>query len=263
MRYMPLLPYPRIWQESHILGGGPQPPHEPRDVLHRRLVDRYAQRLKELQPQLQARRIRAQRRRGPVQRLQVRKEGLHLTHRLAAPVEHRPRLRLVRHQHPLHPHPDLPHAVHHEHHRSQLRQSYPTRSAREHARRLPTRPSGRADEHEGHTGHDQENASTTALSTQRSDVEDTPRGLQRRSLRGYSADRTMIAAWTCGSRGPATTTRGRPGSSNPGSRPTPTAWTTWSGCAGRTASCALAATTPVGGRSVMAGTSAPAAGRVP
>src|SRR5664280_436908 len=179
MRYMPLLPYPRIWQESHILGGGPQPPHEPRDVLHRRLVDRYAQRLKELQPQLQARRIRAQRRRGPVQRLQVRKEGLHLTHRLAAPVEHRPRLRLVRHQHPLHPHPDLPHAVHHEHHRSQLRQSYPTRSAREHARRLPTRPSGRADEHEGHTGHDQENASTTALSTQRSDVEDTPRGLQR------------------------------------------------------------------------------------
>src|SRR5664280_386282 len=81
--------------------------------------------------------------------------------------------------------------------------------------------------------------------------------------RGYSADRTMIAAWTCGSRGPATTTRGRPGSSNPGSRPTPTAWTTWSGCAGRTASCALAATTPVGGRSVMAGTSAPAAGRVP
>src|SRR5664280_2019744 len=68
--------------------------------------------------------------------------------------------------------------------------------------------------------------------------------------RGYSADRTMIAAWTCGSRGPATTTRGRPGSSNPGSRPTPTAWTTWSGCAGRTASCALAATTPVGGWAV-------------
>src|SRR5664280_1765615 len=60
----------------------------------------------------------------------------------------------------------------------------------------------------------------------------------------------MIAAWTCGSRGPATTTRGRPGSSNPGSRPTPTAWTTWSGCAGRTASCALAATTPVGGWAV-------------
>jgi type IV secretory pathway TraG/TraD family ATPase VirD4 len=79
-------------------------------------------------------------------------------------------------------------------------------------------------------------------------------------VRGYSSDRTMIAAWTCGSRGPATTTRGRPGSSNPGSRPTPTAW---SGCAGRTASCALAATTPVGGRLVMAGTGAPAAGRVP
>src|SRR5664279_2362215 len=39
----------------------------------------------------------------------------------------------------------------------------------------------------------------------------------RNRLRGYSADRTMIAAWTCGSRGPATTTRGRPGSSNPGS----------------------------------------------
>src|SRR5674536_312537 len=72
----------------------------------------------------------------------------------------------------------------------------------------------------------------------------------RNRLRGYSADRTMIAAWTCGSRGPATTTRGRPGSSNPLSLPTPTAWTTWSGCAGRTASCALAATTPVGGWAV-------------
>ncbi len=74
------------------------------------------------------------------------------------------------------------------------------------------------------------------------------------------ADRTMIRAWTCSARGRASTIPGRPGSSRRGSPPTLTAWTTWSGCAGRTASPARAASTPAAGRSGMAGTSAPAAG---
>ena len=44
---------------------------------------------------------------GPaVQRLQMRKERLHRTDRFTGRAEHRPRLRPVPHQHPLHPHPD-------------------------------------------------------------------------------------------------------------------------------------------------------------
>ena len=42
-----------------------------------------------------------------------------------------------------------------------------------------------------------------------------------------------------------------------GFRPMRTAWTTWSGCAGRLASCVRVAATPGAGGSVMAGSSAP------
>src|SRR5437879_12008968 len=78
---------------------------------------------------------------------------------------------------------------------------------------------------------------------------------------GYPFNRTRIRAW--GRRSRACTTRGPRASFRPGSAPTVTAWTTWSGCAGRVASCASAAVTPVAGGWAMAGSGALDAVRVP
>ena len=94
-------------QHRNVIGRGSQPRHEPRDVVHCRLVDGHAKPIKELQPQLQGRRVGPQRGRRSVQCLQMRQERLHRTDRFAGRAEHRPRLRPIRHQHPLHPHPDL------------------------------------------------------------------------------------------------------------------------------------------------------------
>src|SRR5664280_1700326 len=82
-------------------------------------------------------------------------------------------------------------------------------------------------------------------------------------LRGYSADRTRLRAWTDASAGRACTTRGRLESSSPGSEPMPTAWTTWTtwtGCGGRRASSARGAGMAAGGLSPMVAISARAAG---
>ena len=94
-------------QHRDVLRRGPQPRHEPGNVFHRHLVDGHAQSIQELRPQLQARRVRADRGRGPIQRLQMRQEPLHRGHRPTARVKDSPGLRPVRHQHPLHPHRDL------------------------------------------------------------------------------------------------------------------------------------------------------------
>src|SRR2546422_1008792 len=64
-------------------------------------------------------------------------------------------------------------------------------------------------------------------------------------------------AWSSG--GPARTIRGLRASSRPGSAPTRTAWTTWSGCAGRAGSPARPAVMRAAGGWAMAGSSAPPA----
>src|SRR5664279_54267 len=122
---------------------------EPGDMLHGDLIDTHAQPIQELQPQLQARRVRANRGRGPVQRLQMCQKRLHRGHRLAARVKDGPELRPVRHQHPLHPHRDLlPRCV-----TSTVEGSYdspdPTKSAPTHRRPSATHPT-LADPDEGH-----------------------------------------------------------------------------------------------------------------
>src|SRR5664279_1430202 len=149
---------------------------EPGDMLHGDLIDTHAQPIQELQPQLQARRVRANRGRGPVQRLQMCQKRLHRGHRLAARVKDGPGLRPVRHQHPLHPHRDLlPRCV-----TSTEEGSYdspdPTKSAPTHRRPSAAHPT-LANPDDGDT--DTENASTTRAFTQRSDVKDTLKQLQR------------------------------------------------------------------------------------
>src|SRR6266496_3370855 len=56
---------------------------------------------------------------------------------------------------------------------------------------------------------------------------------------GYPFNRSSLGRWS--SFEPACITRGQRGSSRPGSAPTRTAWTTWSGCAGRAVSSARGA----------------------
>ena len=81
---------------------------------------------------------------------------------------------------------------------------------------------------------------------------------RHRASQGYSSDRTNLWGWT--SPGPgsvrACTTPDPLESSSPGSRPMPTAWTTWTGCGGPAASSARSAAMLVDGRWPMAGTSA-------
>ena len=74
---------------------------------------------------------------------------------------------------------------------------------------------------------------------------------------GYPSDRTSLCPWTRPGPGSARacTTRGPLGSSRPGSRPMPTAWTTWTGCGGLAASPARSAGMAAGPWP-MAGTSA-------
>jgi hypothetical protein len=74
---------------------------------------------------------------------------------------------------------------------------------------------------------------------------------------GYLVNRSRLWAWS--SRVSAPITRGRLASSRPGSAPMQTAWTTWTGCAGRAASRARPAVMREAGSWVMAGASAPAA----
>ena len=73
---------------------------------------------------------------------------------------------------------------------------------------------------------------------------------------GYSSDRTKLRARGRSSAGRACTTQGLAESSSPGSRPMPTAWTSWTGCGGPVASSAPSAGMAADGPSPMAGTSA-------
>jgi hypothetical protein len=88
------------------------------------------------------------------------------------------------------------------------------------------------------------------------------RGLSASTIRhylrlGYLVNRSRLWAWS--SRVSASITRGRLASSRPGSAPMQTAWTTWTGCAGRAASPARPVVMREAGSWVMAGVSAPAA----
>jgi hypothetical protein len=74
-------------------------------------------------------------------------------------------------------------------------------------------------------------------------------------LLGYSVNRSKIRTWI--SLAPGFTTRGPRASSRPGLALTRTAWTTWSGCAGRVVSAARPAVVPGAGGWAMAGSSAP------
>jgi hypothetical protein len=78
-----------------------------------------------------------------------------------------------------------------------------------------------------------------------------------RPVRGIHLTGVESGAWS--SRAPACTIRGRRASSRPGSAPTRTAWTTWSGCAGRAGSPARPAVMLEAGGWAMAGSSAPPA----
>ena len=77
-----------------------------------------------------------------------------------------------------------------------------------------------------------------------------------KTSQGYSSDRTRLHLWMIFSLGQACTTPGPPGSSNRGLQPTPIAWITLTGCAGRRASCARSAGIPAAGSWAMAATSA-------
>src|SRR5262249_46833107 len=78
---------------------------------------------------------------------------------------------------------------------------------------------------------------------------------------GYPFNRSSLERWSGFE--PVCITRGQRVSSRPGSAPTRTAWTTWSGCAGRAVSSARAADTARAGGLVMAASNALGADRGP
>jgi RNA-directed DNA polymerase len=84
---------------------------------------------------------------------------------------------------------------------------------------------------------------------------------RHKSARGYPFNRSSLDRWS--SFGSACITRGQRASSRPGSGPTRTAWTTWSGCAGRAVSSVRAAGTGWAGGWVMAASNVPGAVRGP
>src|SRR3974390_2906542 len=86
-------------------------------------------------------------------------------------------------------------------------------------------------------------------------------GLGHFPSRGYPFNRSSLDRWS--SFASACITRGQQANFRPGSAPTRTAWTTWSGCAGRAVSAACTAGTAWAGGSVMGASNAPGAGRGP
>ena len=80
---------------------------------------------------------------------------------------------------------------------------------------------------------------------------------RHKQAKGYSLNRSRIRAWS--SLGPEFTTHGRRASSRRGSVRMRTAWTTWSGCAGRAGLPARPAVMLAGGGWPTAGWSAVAA----
>jgi len=71
-----------------------------------------------------------------------------------------------------------------------------------------------------------------------------PRGMRlgKYVRQGYPSNRSSLGSWSI--LAPTCATRDRWASSRRGFRPMRTAWTTWSGCAGRLASCVRVAATP-------------------
>jgi RNA-directed DNA polymerase len=84
---------------------------------------------------------------------------------------------------------------------------------------------------------------------------------RHKSASGSPFSRSKLRPWLRSVAG--CTTHARSASSRPGSAPMPTAWTTWSGCAGRTGSNAPSATALEAGGRVIAGSCAPPAGTGP
>jgi len=93
-----------VVEHGHVGRRRPQPSHEPRDVFYPRRLDLGPDLGQELGPQLQTDCVAAHRRRGSVQRLQVRQKTFDRHDRDAVIAEHCPRLRLIRHHQPLDPH---------------------------------------------------------------------------------------------------------------------------------------------------------------
>ena len=96
-------------------------------------------------------------------------------------------------------------------------------------------------------------------------VEGTPQGSLCAAAHnpppGYPFNRSSLSRWS--SFEPVCIIRGQQGSSRPGSAQMRTAWTTWSGCAGRAVSPARAAETARAGGLAMAAWNAPGAVRGP